>query len=698
MYRILIVISAILGTIVAAEAQNHNDTIATHQLGEVVVMASNRVQRGDTLCVTPSGNQKKFNATGFELLRSMMLPGLRVNAITGELSLNDGSSAIVLINGRLVDRQDILALRPKEIAKVEYIQNPGTEYGYDQTLGAVINVVMKERKDGYAAAVVANNAVTTANGQNFAFGKYTDGNSEYALSFNSDYTSLSKRRIDNNNTYLFDGQSYNMFFKGIDTPLKYTENTLQAGYNHLLPGKQIFDLTFKGVFYHSPDRGYAQKVFEDDTPPYSHLTEPYEKYLSPRLNIYYKRWLTENSTITANIVGNYRNTDYRYAITECQNSDFNSPYYNYEYGTKSHRQAYIGEVKYLNRFNRKFNLNIGSRVLYAYTSNRYTGSNTSTDKQHDTNIYAYAYTYGYFGKIYYMAGIGLSGRIIDQNSRHMTRWTPRPQLQLIYNLHGWKFNLYGTLIQESPSLSEMASTEFRINRFEIKKGNPDLQDWQKYRVTFKINKNFGPANIQNTLSYISSHDPVMTSVYRQPTSDGYQFVTSYDNQRSMSVLTNSLNVECGLSNNLAVTAGFDFKSYQSKGLNYSNDLNNWQFNIAADWFAGNWNAGINWRNRERSLTGESISYTGSNSTIYVNYIIGNQWRIGLIGQYLFSKNGPVFKESLHSKYLIKDETTIVPAQKNMIMVSVAWNFSAGKQRKEAKIDMTNEDNSSSIFR
>lgn len=698
MYRIFIVISLILWAIVTTKAQNNNDSITTHHLGEVVVTASHRIQRGDTLCVIPSGNQKKFNATGFELLRSMMLPGLRINVITGDLSLGDGSSAIVLINGRPVERQDIIALQPKEIARVEYLQNPGPEYGYDQSLGAVINVVMKERKNGYASAVVANNAVTTANGQNFVFGKYTNGNSEYALSFNSDYTSLSKRRIDNTNTYIFDEKSHNVNFKGIDTPLKYTENTLQAGYNYFIPSKQIFDVTLKGVFYYSPDRGYAQKVTEDNKLPYSQLTKPYEKYLSPRLNIYYKRWLTNKSTLTANIVWSYRHTNYRYAITEYSNSDFDYPDCSYEYGTKSNRQAFIGEIKYLNKFNRKFNLNIGSRIFHAYTFNEYTNSSTSTDKQHDTNIYAYAYSSGYFGKIYYMAGIGLSGRIVNQNSRNFTRWTPRPQLQFVYNLYGWKFNLYGTMIQESPTLSEMASTEFRINKFEIKKGNPDLKDWQKYRVALKINKNFGPANIQNTLSYISSHNPVMTSVYRQTTTDGYQFITSYDNQKSMSELTNNLNIECGISNNLAISMGVDFKSYQSKGLTYSNNLNNWQFNIAADWFAGNWNAGINWRNHERSLSGEYISYIGSNSTIYLNYVIGNQWRIGLIGQYLFSKNGPVFKENLHSKYLVKEETTIVPAQKNMIMISVAWNFSKGKQRKEAKIDMTNEDNGSGIFK
>lgn len=698
MYRINILLYFALFAILPIFAQNENDSINSYQLDEVVVKAYHRIQRGDTLCVIPNGNQRKFSFTGFEMLRSMMLPGLQVNVINGNLSLSDGGKAIVLIDGRPVERQDILALRPKEIARVEYLQQSTPEYGNDQSIGAIINVVMKKRSDGYAAAVVANNAITTGNGQNFAFGKYTRNNSEYAISINSDYTTLTKRRIDNYNTYVLGDQSHNIYFKGLDTPLKYTENVFQAGYNHFYPNKHILDITFKGVMYYSPNRAYAQEVTEDGKSPYFQLTEPYEKYLSPRLNIYYKHYLTSKSTITTNFAGNYRYTDYRYAITESLNDNFENPSYDYFYGTKSFRQSYIGEIKYLNKFNRKFNFNIGTKMSYAYTENHYLGENPSTDKQHDTNLYTYVSTYGYLGKLYYMASIGLSGRILNQNAISMTKWLPRPQLQFAYNLKGWRFNLYGTLIQDSPSLSEMASTEFQINQYEIKRGNPNLKDWWKYRFALKITKNIGILNMQNTLSYTNSHNPVMAVVTRKQDLNGYHFITSFDNQKRLSILANSFNMQCSLFNNLTISMGLNFKSYQSQGFTYSHNLNNWQFNIAADWYAKNWNVGINWQSSEQSLTGETVSYTGSTNTLYVNYIVGNQLRFGLIGQNLLSNKGPIFKESLESEYLIKNETTIVPAQANMIMLTVAWNFSVGKQRKEAKIDMTNEDNESSIFK
>ena len=83
MNRIYIILSIILTTILSATAQDWNDSIATHDLKEVIVKASRRIQKGDTLTVIPSINQQKFNVSGFELIQSMMLPGLKVNTITG---------------------------------------------------------------------------------------------------------------------------------------------------------------------------------------------------------------------------------------------------------------------------------------------------------------------------------------------------------------------------------------------------------------------------------------------------------------------------------------------------------------------------------------------------------------------------------------------------------------------------------------
>jgi hypothetical protein len=699
MRRFHVLISVLLLVCSSAIGQSTNDSISlSKEMNEVLVKGSRRIVKGDTLSVTPSSNQKKFSMTGYELLRSLMLPGLRVNTINSSLGLADGSSVQVTIDGRPVKQQDIIALRPKEVERVEYIQTPGPEYGYDASIGAVINIVKKKRTDGYAAAILTNNALTTVNENGFMFGKYTHKYSEYSISVKSDYTSLSKRRINETRSYLYEDHSSNTTYEGMNTRLKYTNNNVELEYNHYVPGKHNFDVSLEGTYYYSPDRGYKQKVTENGATPYYQRTNPYEKYFSPRLNIYYRKLFTKSSSLTANFVGSYRNTDYSYDITEYTTSDFGLPSYAYAYGTKGKRQSYIGEVKYANRFSKKFGLVMGARGSYAYTDNEYENRKTADDKLHDTNIYTYATAYGYLGKLYYNAGVGLSGRIQDQNGETMDKWLVRPSLQFVYRLGDWKFNLQGLLLQESPSLSEKADAEYQINRYEIKRGNPDLDSWWKYRLSLRINGKIGPVNVQNSLAYNNAHHPVMTSVNRETIDGTTLFVTTFDNQKRMSTLSNALSLDCEVAKNLNLSASATYRSYQSEGLAYSHHLDMWQAEMSADWFAGHWNLGMTLQTRERTLSGENYSFVGANNSVYINYIIKNQWRFGLSGQYLFCKNGPVFIEEERNQYAMKSEATIVPAQKNMITFTAVWNFSAGKKRKSGQIDMKNEDTDSGIFK
>lgn len=674
-----------------------NDSVKySISLKEVTVEAKRREMKGDTLCVFPTSNQRKVTQTGFELLRSVMLPGLTVNAVKGELAMNDGMTVTTLIDGRPVTKQDLLALRPKEVKRIEYIQNPGAEYSFDSSVGAVINFVMKERTDGTAVGVITNNAVTTFYGQNFGYAKYNHSNSEFAVSVESEYTSLKKRRINDYDRYLIDNAWHDISRRGLNTPLKFTENTLQLSYNYFIPHKVIFDVTAKGLFYHSPSRAHRQLVSEAGTRDYYQETKPYEKFISPSINLYYKRYLNSKSAITANLVGIMRNTDYKYHMSESYASDFSDPFSSYGYESDGKRQSYISEIKYFNMFSHKIGLNTGTRVSYSNTINKYYTDSPKTDQLHDTNIYAFIAAYGYLknGSLSYYLGAGVSGRILRQNGLSSSEWILRPEFQLAYSLKNWRLTLTGRLSQESPSLSQMTDTELRINDLETKAGNPDLKDWWKYKFTFRLNGNLGPMGIQNSLSYSNAHNPVMEQVRRE--ADNI-FVFTYENQRRMTNVSDNLTLYMNLSKDITLSSGASYNLFQARGNNYRHNLHVWNFNISADWAHNNWNVGMNWKSKDKTLHGESYSTTGAYNNVYVNYTIG-QFRVGIVGQHLFCKKGPTFSDHTVSQYLQKDQTVMVPSQGNMIMVSLTWNLSKGKQRKEATIDLNNDDNESGILK
>lgn len=697
-FTLLILLVSVAGATLSARA---DDSIApARSLKEIVVKGERRVVRGDTLVIYPSRSQRKNNFTGYELLRGMLLPGLRVDAVNGTISVNGDQTAVVLINGRPVGKQDILTLHPRDIARIEFLQDPTAEYAYDTNIGAVINLITRERHNGYQAALLANNAVTTAYGDNTAYGKIFHKNSELGVSINSEYTSLSRRRIDNYDSYLVGDDWHTITRKGINTPLRYTSNTAQISYNTIAPNRYIFDITAKGTFYHSPDRNHLQYVIEDGKTPYYQLTKPYEKYLSPSVNIYYKHFFNNKSALSANLVGVYRNTDYTYKLEESADADMAGAMPAYGYGSKGNRQSYIGEVKYYNMFKPTIGLSTGMRSSYSYTSNRYSGDKPGKEQLHEGNVYLYAAAYGYLLKtrLYYYAGAGASGRMMSHDGTHTSKWLVRPEIMVNYRLKKWTFALSGGIAQNTPSTSQLVATELRTNSLEVLQGNPDLKDWWNYWTWLRINGRLGPISLQNKLSFNKAHDPVMSYIYVRENGETPVFVTSYANQKSMTIISDDLNIYALLSENLQISVGASFKSYRSRGNSYSHNLDTWRINAALDWSYKNLSAGISWRSKEKSLAGETMAATGTSNNIYINYTIGDFMRVGLMGQHLFCKNGPVFREQLDSRYLTKNEKLVVPAHGNMVLLTVAISLSGGKQRKSIDIDLTNDDNESGILK
>lgn len=668
-------------------------------LDNLIVKETRRQLKGDTILVMPTSAQRRAARTGYELIRLLQLPTLRVNTIEGSISTMDGGSVIVLVDGRPVEKQTLTALQPKDVASVAFVQNPGAEYGYDENIVAVIEIVMKERVNGYSAGFMGANAVTTLNGENMVYYKNTHKNSEFNVSLMSSYTSLTKRRINEDDNYLIGDDWTKIEKRGINTQLRFSQTSLQLGYNYFLPRSQHFDVTFEGVFYHSPKRGHKQFVTGGGLQDSYQLTSPYEKNIMPTLNIYYKKYFSGASALTANIVGTYKHTDYRYLMEESLQSDMSSPFSSYSYSTSGKRSSAIGEVRYFKKFSQAIGINTGVRGSYAHTVNDYTGNNDLTDRFHDTNIYGFIAAYGYLfnNKLYYYGGMGVTGRLLSQNGNHSSQWLCRPEFRLTYSLANWRFRLDGVLSQVAPSTGDLTDAEVMLNSYELRRGNPDLNDWWRYRMNFNVNGSIGPIGVQNRLSFTTQHRPVMGEILRGNANDNSIFISTLANQKRFNAWSETLTLFAQLFNGFSVSAGAQFNAYYSRGNHYSHNLNTWKFDFSADWIYRNWSIGLSWNSNEKSLFGETITRHGAYNNLYVNYSIGNV-RLGLIGQYLFLHNGPSFGESLRSDIMVKNQELIVPAQGNMIMLSIAWNISKGKQRSEAKKDLDNSDNESTMMK
>lgn len=91
----------------------------------VTINGSNQISRPDRKLVFPSERQMKVSTNGVNLLQELMLPRIQVNPMNNEIGISGGGELQIRINGAKADINEIKALRPADIIRIEYHDNPG---------------------------------------------------------------------------------------------------------------------------------------------------------------------------------------------------------------------------------------------------------------------------------------------------------------------------------------------------------------------------------------------------------------------------------------------------------------------------------------------------------------------------------------------------------------------------------------------
>lgn len=91
-------------------------------------------------------------------------------------------------------KQQVQSLRPNEVLRVEYIDNPGVRYA-DSGAEAVINYVVKRAQSGISGGVSIMNAVTTGFGNDQVYLRANHKLSEFGLSYYVSYRDYDDRYV-----------------------------------------------------------------------------------------------------------------------------------------------------------------------------------------------------------------------------------------------------------------------------------------------------------------------------------------------------------------------------------------------------------------------------------------------------------------------------------------------------------------------
>lgn len=134
------------------------DSIATRELQEIVIEAPKVIRKADMDVYHPSKSAVDNSKNGMQLLNNLMIPSLSVSDALGRITAA-GQSVQVRINGRTATIDQVRALLPETIRRVEWMDNPGLRYG-----GAnyVLNFIVANPTLGGSLQLSARPALNTA--------------------------------------------------------------------------------------------------------------------------------------------------------------------------------------------------------------------------------------------------------------------------------------------------------------------------------------------------------------------------------------------------------------------------------------------------------------------------------------------------------------------------------------------------------
>lgn len=265
---------------VATPTENADSVASEKTLAEVNVIAKHLTREADRIVAMPTTEQRKHAHTGYDLVRNLMIPGVSVDRKTFKVNTPAGG-ATLYIDGREVDVCEVRALRPRDVAKVEYIDMPTGKYAKDV---AALNFVTKRLTRGGYTQIDAQQGLGFLQGDYNAVSKYSVKNTN----MKDRATWMIKGGLNYMRT--FENKAGEWYYTG---PITGRLATLQSGGERSLRPElflygtwkigenQSIETVYDG--YYSRNHYLNNNVEGEDT----YKSDVTENYLYSRLGVYY---------------------------------------------------------------------------------------------------------------------------------------------------------------------------------------------------------------------------------------------------------------------------------------------------------------------------------------------------------------------------------------------------------------------------
>ena len=674
MKQTYIIITALLSAAATMAQTETPDTISAQELKEIVIEAPKVIRKADMDVYHPSKSAVDNSKNGMQLLNNLMIPSLSVSDALGNITAA-GQSVQVRINGRTATIDQVRALLPETIKRVEWMDNPGLRYG-----GAnyVLNFIVTNPTVGGSLQLYARPALNTAWGFYMADAKFNSGKSQFEIGTNYKLTNKIKTHRDYTETFTYtDGSTLTRKETSRGGTMDNTMGNLWASYNYIKPDTTVFVTEF------SMHKDFTDKFLYNGILSLSDgtddilLTDSHgDKGATPSLSLYLQQHFAHRQMFVVDFSSSlYFGRSFSDYLEQLPSS----PTYLTDIHTniKDRNQAYGIEADYIKNWNSsRFTAGI------SYTANRnrseYENLGGEIFHQRQDKVYFFVEYFQRFGKWSATAGIGAqyTDFLFKESGRGNHSWSARPQATITYSSNpNHNFRLNFTSWQSTPSLAETNVVPQQLDGFQWRVGNQNLKTANSYMLTFRYG--FNLTRVNGTFGIRAFTSPNAITPLLEWNED--RLITTYENSRGLKNLSFFLAPQIEIVPQWLTISGYvQYRMERMKGTGYAINHNGWSGNASLQLSHWGFVLGAEYRYAERDLWGEKISWGEDLNVITLDYNC-KDWQFGA-GIIM-----PFGKYDQGSKSLSKWNTNEQHMRLDMCMpfVTAAWNLQWGRQKRGA---------------
>ncbi|MDR2765353.1 MAG: TonB-dependent receptor [Tannerella sp.] len=660
-------------------------------LDAVTVTASAVTSRIDRKLVFPTERQVKASSNGLDLLQQLMLPRLQVNPMTREVSIPGGGEVQLRINGVKAETNDIVALRPQDVIRVEYHDNPGLRYG---NAAAVIDYIVRRPETGGSLGVnLMNSPQLKRFGNNSLNAKVNHKKSEFSVNYFLNQRDFYQMWRDNEETfYMPDGSIFQRREVGEPGHFRNVGNYWNMTYSYLNE-QRMFSATFRYHTNNQPYFDFNSKLYSVANPDDGVQMSDRKRSGSsrPALDLYYQENLKNDRTLVVNLVSTYNYTDDSRVYTESRDGVLLTDINNLVSGNK---YSLIGEGIYEQKLGSN-SLSAGLRHTQSFTDNTYKNGHGYRTEMQQGETFLYLEWKGRAKKLDYRFGAGVTRSSFRQEASGIDyhTWTFNPRVALFLPLTGGlSLRLTGNVRNSTPSLSNLSAVEQAIDSLQVQRGNPALKPYPVYHteLLWEWQKGLLYASVKGT--YENKPSAIMEEKFWE---DG-KIVQTWDNQKNWQWANALANFRFGPVKEILTLSVFGgVNHFVSNGNSYRHVYNNPFLTLTANGNYRNFNVLFLWQKSWNHFEGETMT-GGENLHLLQTEYRYKTWKFG-IGMFCpFADNYHTDTEN-HSAYASYRKRMYINESSRMLFFTLSWNMNFGRTFQSGQKRLNNTDEDSGVM-